>query len=146
MAVSSQVQVLRCHLIDSTVVDISLHLFSDSSEDGYGMCSKASNVSDMNESNEVSKDSEDDWGVVDSEILPYQDEPLAAEDEALDVDDSEEERDVDGLTPSTLAERYERTVCLESWSVNSFSSNFHFILKDLQPNIQVWVKEKEKQA
>ena len=56
------------------------------------MCSKASNVSDMNESNEVSKDSEDDWGVVDSEILPYQDEPLAAEDEALDVDDSEEER------------------------------------------------------
>ena len=112
MAVSSQVQVLRCHLIDSTVVDISLHLFSDSSEDGYGMCSKASNVSDMNESNEVSKDSEDDWGVVDSEILPYQDEPLAAEEEALDFDDSERD---DGLTPSTLAERYERTVCLESW-------------------------------
>ena len=100
----------------------------------------------MNECNEVSEDSEDDWGVVDSEILPYQDEPLAAEDEALDVDDSEEERDVDGLTPSTLAERYERTVCLESWQVNSFSSNFHFILKDLQPNIQVRVKEKEKQA
>ncbi|CAH3172739.1 unnamed protein product [Porites lobata] len=67
----------------------------------------------MNESNEVSKDSEDDWGVVDSKILPYQDEPLAAEEEALDFDDSE--RDVDGLTPSTLAERYERTVCLESW-------------------------------
>ena len=77
--------------------------------------SEASDVSDMNESNEVSKDSEDDWGVVDSKILPYQDEPLAAEDEALDVDDSEEERDVDSLTPSTLAERYERTVCLESW-------------------------------
>ena len=115
MAVSSQVQILRCHLIDSTVVDISLHLFSDASEDGYGMCSKASNVSNMNECNEVSEDSEDDWGVVDSEILPYQDELLAAEDEALDVDDSEEERDVDGLTPSTLAERYERTVCLESW-------------------------------
>ena len=77
--------------------------------------SEASGLSDMNESNELSEDSEDDWGVVDSEILPYQDEPLAAEDEALDVDDSEEERDVDGLTPSTLAERYERTVCLESW-------------------------------
>ena len=44
--------------------------------------SEASDVSDMNESNEVSKDSEDDWGVVDSEILPYQDEPLAAEDKA----------------------------------------------------------------
>ena len=39
MAVLSQVQVPRCHLIDSTVVDISLHLFSDASEDGYGMCS-----------------------------------------------------------------------------------------------------------
>ena len=77
--------------------------------------SEASNVSDMNENNEVSEDSEDDCGVVDSEILPYQDEPLAAKDEALDVDDSEEERDVYGLTPSTLAERYERTVCLESW-------------------------------
>ena len=36
----------------------------------------------MNECNEVSEDSEDDWGVVDSEILPYQDEPLAAEDKA----------------------------------------------------------------
>ena len=76
---------------------------------------EASNVSDTNESNKVSEDSEDDWGVVDSEILPYQDEPLAAEDEALDVDNSEEERDVDGLNPSTLAKRYERTVCLESW-------------------------------
>ena len=39
LAVLSEVQVLRCHLIDSTVVDISLHLFSDASEDGYGMCS-----------------------------------------------------------------------------------------------------------
>ena len=38
LAVLSQVQVPRCHLIDSTVVDISLHLFSDASEDGYGMC------------------------------------------------------------------------------------------------------------
>ena len=39
LAVLSQVQVPRCHLIDSTVVNISLHLFSDASEDGYGMCS-----------------------------------------------------------------------------------------------------------
>ena len=45
--------------------------------------SEASDVSDMNESNEVSEDSEDDWGVVDSEILPYQDELLAAEDHCL---------------------------------------------------------------
>ena len=39
LAVLSQGQVPRCHLIDNTVVDISLHLFSDASEDGYGMCS-----------------------------------------------------------------------------------------------------------
>ena len=39
LAVLSQVQVPRCHVTDSTVVDISLHLFSDASEDGYGMCS-----------------------------------------------------------------------------------------------------------
>ena len=39
LAVLSQVQVPRCHLIDNTVVDISLHFFSDASEDGYSMCS-----------------------------------------------------------------------------------------------------------
>ena len=39
LAVLSQGQVPRCHLIDNTVVDISLHLFSDALEDGYGMCS-----------------------------------------------------------------------------------------------------------
>lgn len=33
----SQVQVRRCHLVNGTVRDISLHLFSDASEDGYGM-------------------------------------------------------------------------------------------------------------
>jgi len=34
----SQVQVPRCHLVHGTVSDISPHLFSDASEDGYGMC------------------------------------------------------------------------------------------------------------
>ena len=34
----SQIQVPRCHLVDSTACDVSLHLFSDASEDGYGMC------------------------------------------------------------------------------------------------------------
>ena len=34
----SQVEVPRCHLVLGTVRDISLHLFSDASEDGYGMC------------------------------------------------------------------------------------------------------------
>ena len=36
----SQVQIPRYHLADQTeVFDVSLHLFSDASEDGYGMCS-----------------------------------------------------------------------------------------------------------
>ena len=36
----SRVQVPRCHLADQTeVLDVSLHLFLDASEDGYGMCS-----------------------------------------------------------------------------------------------------------
>ena len=34
----SQIQVPRCHLVDSAACDVSLHLFSDASEDGYGMC------------------------------------------------------------------------------------------------------------
>ena len=34
----SQIQVPRCRLVHGTVRDISLHLFSDASEDGYGMC------------------------------------------------------------------------------------------------------------
>ena len=36
----SQVQIPRCFLADQTeVLDVSLHLFSDASEDGYSMCS-----------------------------------------------------------------------------------------------------------
>ena len=36
----SQVQIPRCHFADQTeVLDVSLHLFSDASEDAYGMCS-----------------------------------------------------------------------------------------------------------
>ena len=35
----SQVQIPRCHLADQTeVLDVSLHLFSDASEDDYGIC------------------------------------------------------------------------------------------------------------
>ena len=34
----SQIQVPRCHLVHGRVLDISLHLFSDASENVYGMC------------------------------------------------------------------------------------------------------------
>ena len=41
----SQVQILRCHLADLTeVLDVSLHLFSDASEDGYGIYALTSDL------------------------------------------------------------------------------------------------------
>ena len=66
----------------------------------------------------ASEDSEEEWGVIDTEISPYQDEPLAT-DGATDEDngDSEDERDVDGLEPAILEQRYERTVDVHSWLV-----------------------------
>ena len=39
MSALSQVKVPRCHLVHGTVRDISLHLFSGGSANGYGMCS-----------------------------------------------------------------------------------------------------------
>ena len=54
-----------------------------------------------------SEDSGEDWGVIESEIIPYQDEPLAVVSEETGDGDSEEERDVDGLTPAVLEGRKE---------------------------------------
>ena len=62
-----------------------------------------------------SEDSGEVWGVIDSEIIPYQDEPLAVVSEETGDGDSEEERDVDGLTPAVLESRYEGSVSVESW-------------------------------
>lgn len=49
---------------------------------------------------------DEEWGVIKTEITPYQDEPFATDGETSDGD-SEEERDVNGLTPSVLERRYE---------------------------------------
>ena len=62
-----------------------------------------------------SEDSGEDWGVIDSEIILYQDEPLAVVSEETGDSDSKEERDVDGLTPAVLESRYEVSVNVESW-------------------------------
>ena len=75
---------------------------------------------DSVESTDESQDSEEDWGVIETEIIPYQDEPLAdaVDEETMAVDgESDEEKDVDGLTPAVLEQRYERTVTLDSWLV-----------------------------
>ena len=75
---------------------------------------------DSVESTDESQDSEEDGGVIETEIIPYQDEPLAdaVDEETMAVDgESDEEKDVDGLTPAVLEQRYERTVTLDSWLV-----------------------------
>ena len=58
---------------------------------------------------------EEDIEVVYSQYRPYQDEPLAEDDE--EDEDEDEEVDVDGLSPAVLESRYERTVAVNSWFV-----------------------------
>ena len=62
-----------------------------------------------------SEDSGEDWEVIESEIVPYQDEPLAEVSEETGDGDSEEERDLDGHTLAVLQSRYEGSVSVESW-------------------------------
>ncbi|XP_068692002.1 uncharacterized protein [Montipora foliosa] len=77
--------------------------------------SEVSDCFDSSESEMESEDSGEDWGVIESEIIPYQAEPLAVVSEETGDGDSEEERDVDGLTPAVLESRYEGSVSVESW-------------------------------
>lgn len=62
-----------------------------------------------------SEDSGEDCGVIESEIIPYQDEELAVVSEETADGDSEEERDVDILTPAVLESSYKGRVSVESW-------------------------------
>ncbi|XP_068711266.1 uncharacterized protein [Montipora foliosa] len=48
------------------------------------------------------------------QYTPYQDEPLAEDDE--EEEDQDEEADVHGLSLAVLESRYERTVAVNSWS------------------------------
>lgn len=66
-----------------------------------------------------SEDLDEDWRVIESEIRPYCDEPLADIPHEEDSDD-EEERDLDGLTPAVLQSRYEGTVLVDTWYVKLF--------------------------
>ena len=71
------------------------------------------------ESSDGSEDSLEDWRVIESEIRPYCEEPLAdiSQNEGSASDDHGEERHLDGLTPVVLEARYEGTVHLDSWYV-----------------------------
>ena len=70
--------------------------------------SEVSDCFDSSESEMESEDSGEDWGVTESEIIPYQDEPLTVVSEETGDGDSEEERDVDGLTPAVFNVQNER--------------------------------------
>ena len=78
--------------------------------------SEVSNIyqssSDPEEGDSVESEDED-IGVVHAQIAPYQDEPLAEDDE--ENGERNEEADLDGLTPAVLEARYEREVFVESW-------------------------------
>ena len=69
--------------------------------------------SDPEEGDSVESEDED-IGVVYAQITPYQDEPLAEEDDE-ENGERNEEADLDGLTPAVLEARYEREVSVESW-------------------------------
>ena len=84
------------------------------------MCSDSEMSSNYQSSSDPEEedfvDSEDeDIAVVYGQITPYQDEPLAEDDEKENGE--REEADMDGLTPAVLESRYEREVFLESWYV-----------------------------
>ena len=58
---------------------------------------------------------QDEWGVLDSKLIPYGDEPLADIDDDRNSDSDDEEADADGLTPAVLEAGFERTVSVDSW-------------------------------
>jgi len=80
--------------------------------------SEMSNISESSTSLVEEDDIEDEEGgveVVHSQITPYEDEPLAADDgEDRERADDGEEADVDGLTPAVLKARHEKEVAINS--------------------------------
>ena len=73
-----------------------------------------SESSNNEEDIDVSEEEGEDIEVVYSQYTPYQDEPLAEDDEE---DDQDEEVDLDGLSPAVLESRFERTVAVNSWFI-----------------------------
>lgn len=73
-----------------------------------------SESSNNEEDIDVSEEEGEDIEVVYSQYTPYQDEPLAEDDEE---DDQGEEVDLDGLSPAVLESRFERTVAVNSWFI-----------------------------
>ena len=76
-----------------------------------------SHESDQSASVQSSNDDEEDTLVVYSEYLPYQDEPIVDSSDSSSIGESEHEgeKDLDGLTPETLAARQDCNIPLNSW-------------------------------
>ena len=55
--------------------------------------------------------------VIFSQIEPYQEEPLAEDDNTGEGNEVYEEADEEGLTPTVLEARYEREIPVNSWFV-----------------------------
>lgn len=75
--------------------------------------------------------------LTENDIAPYHDEQLA-EHVSGGEDDSEEERDTDGLTPTVLEARYDGTVSVDSWLVNE--QDIKLTLCELVP-VQGWFRQ-----
>ena len=65
-----------------------------------------------------------DEEVVLSLVQPYEDEPLADASAEPDMEENED-ADADGLTPTVLEARYERTVPVTSWFVWPFQNKLY---------------------
>ena len=61
-----------------------------------------------------------DVEVVLSLVQPYEDEPLADASAEPDMEEENKDADADGLTPTVLEARYERTVPVTSWLYGHF--------------------------
>lgn len=63
----------------------------------------------------TTKTQDKEWGVLDSKLIPYGDEPIADIDNDRNSDSDDEEANADGLTPTVLEAGFERTVSVDSW-------------------------------
>ena len=66
---------------------------------------------------EEMEEEDDNVQVIFSQIEPYQDEPLAEDDNTGEGNEVDEEADEDCLTPTVLEARYEREIPVNSWFV-----------------------------
>ena len=94
-------------------------LFSRCSRLGTIFFVKMSNDSEESITSEPSESSDQGDSTEEIEVIgyvaePYEDEPLASDDDG-DSEEDEEEADADGLTPAVLESRFERQIIVREW-------------------------------